>query len=183
MRLADAEVEWFSSLSHHSAKAPADQDHRGVGARLCGRSRERAGSRRGRVSAQADYLGSPAGVNRATPDTDSETTTRDGFPGGAGINTAADKVVGRARLAPGAGAGDEPVWRQYQLRRSAGRWRNYRTRRRHRDSWSRSGAGKGAGTGDDQADSSHYTHALGSHPGSAVLFPGLQQQKSDPDPG
>ena len=55
------------------------------------------------------------------------------------------------------------------------------TRRRHWDSWSRSGAGKGAGTGDDQADSSHYTHALGSHPGSAVLSPCLQQQKSDPD--
>src|SRR6202011_4596201 len=101
MRLAHAEVEWVSSLSHHPGKASADQDHRGVGTRLCGRSRERAGGRRGRVSAQADYMGSPAGVNRSTPNTDSETTTRDRFPGGAGINTAADKVVGRARLAPG----------------------------------------------------------------------------------
>src|SRR5216110_1057752 len=80
MRLAHAEVERFSSLSYHPATAPADQDHRGVGTRLCGRSRERAGSRRGRVSAQADYMGSPGGVNRSTPNSDTETTTRDGFP-------------------------------------------------------------------------------------------------------
>src|SRR6266446_5811648 len=75
----DAGVEWLPSLSHHPAKAPADQDHRGVGTGLCGRSRERAGSGRGRVSAQAHYMGSPAGVNRSTPNTDSKTTTRDGF--------------------------------------------------------------------------------------------------------
>src|SRR6202051_1391201 len=113
MRLAHAEVEWFSSLSYHPATDPAEQDHRGVGTRLCGRSRERAGSRRGRVSAEADYMGSPAGVNRSTPNTDSETTTRDGFPSGTWFGAAADKIVGRARLAPGAGAGDEPVWRQH----------------------------------------------------------------------
>src|SRR5205807_3355884 len=182
MRLADAEVEWFSSLSYHPATAPADQDHRGVGTRLCSRSRERAGSRRGRISAKADYLGSAARVNRPTLNADSAATTSDDFARGTRFGAASDKVVGRARLAPGAGADDEPVWRQYQLRRSAGRRRNYRARRGHRDSCPRSGAGKGAGTGNDQADSSHHTHALGSHSGAAVLSPRLQQQKSDPDP-
>src|SRR3954462_13029981 len=80
MRLAHAEVEWFSSLSHHPAKASADQNHRGVGTRLCGGSRQRAGSRRGRVSAEPDYMGSPAGIHRSTSDPDSETPTSDRFP-------------------------------------------------------------------------------------------------------
>src|SRR5207237_9824889 len=105
MRLAHAEVEWLSSLSYHPAKAPADQDHRGVGTRLCGRSRERAGSRRGRVSAEADYMGSPAGVHRSTPTTDSGATTRDGFPCGTRFGAAANDVLRRAALAHGAGAG------------------------------------------------------------------------------
>ena len=38
---------------------------------------------------------------------DSGTTTSDDFPRGTRFGAAADKVVGRARLAPGAGAGDE----------------------------------------------------------------------------
>src|SRR5947208_30421 len=83
------------------------------------------------------------------------------------------RILGCAGLGLGAGAGDKPLWRQHQLRRSAGGWRNYRARRGHRDSWSRSCAAKGAGTRNNQADTSHYTHALGSHSGSAVLFPGL----------
>src|SRR5881396_2061159 len=109
MRLADAEVEWFSSLSYHPATAPADQDHRGIGTRLCGRSRERAGSRRGRISAKADYLGSPARVNRPTLNADSAATTSNDFVGGTGFGAAADKVVGCAWFAPGARASDGPL--------------------------------------------------------------------------
>jgi len=65
------------------------------------------------------------------------------------------KFVGRARLAPGAGAGDESVWRQYQLRRSAADGEIIVLD---------AGTGiralglaleKGAGTRNDQADSSH----------------------------
>src|SRR5204863_6459150 len=110
MRLADAEVEWFSSLSYHPATAPADKDHRGVGTGLCGRSRERTGSGRGRISVEADYMGSPARFDRSTRAADSAATTSDDFPGGTRFGSATDKTLGRARLAPGARAGDDPVW-------------------------------------------------------------------------
>src|SRR2546430_949368 len=106
MRLAHAEVEWFSSLSYHPATAPTDQDHRCFGTRLCGRSRERAGSRRGRVSAEADYMGSLAGVNRSTSTGDSASARGDEAIGGLGFGTAAIEVVGCARFAPSARAGD-----------------------------------------------------------------------------
>src|SRR5438128_12590568 len=108
MRLADAEIEWLSSVSYYPATAPADEDDRGVGRRLCGRSRERAGGRGGRISATADYMGSAARVNRPTPD--SAAATSNDFAGGTGFGAASDTAVRRARLAPGAGASDGPLW-------------------------------------------------------------------------
>src|SRR5438105_14894381 len=35
------------------------------------------------------------------------------------FGAASDKVVGRARLAPGAGPGDDPVWGQHQIGRAS----------------------------------------------------------------
>src|SRR5262249_50834790 len=98
MRLAHAEVEWLSSLSHHPATASANQDHRGVRTGLCGRSRKRLGSRGGRISAEADYMGSAARVNRSTPD--SAAATSDDFARGTWLGPATDKTLGRTRVAP-----------------------------------------------------------------------------------
>src|SRR5260370_7206040 len=108
MRLADAEIEWLSSLSYHPATAPADEDHRGFGTRLCGRSRERAGGRRGRISAKADYMGSAARVNRPTPD--SAAATSNDFARGTRFGAASDKLVGRARPPPSARPTDHPLF-------------------------------------------------------------------------
>src|SRR4029077_20606894 len=130
MRLAAAEVEWVASLSDNPTEASADQDNCVVGTGLCRRSRERAGSRRERVSGEADYMGSPEGVDRSTF-TDSKQTVGDCLTRGAWFSAAADKIVGRTRFAPGARSGHESIWRQYQLRRSARRRRNYRARCRH----------------------------------------------------